>query len=109
MALLDADHVELWESQKADGIPAQNCDPPPDRSAKLRRRSTRRWASSITDRCLFEKTDLAITADGSDDNLINVEDMEREFSFMDADSTPEPLEDVLPTSPAPADEEHLPG
>ena len=27
----------------------------------------------------------------------------------DADSTPEPLEDVLPDSPAPADEEHPPG
>ena len=35
--------------------------------------------------------------------------MEREFSFMDADSTPERLEGVLPASPAPADEKHPPG
>ena len=60
-------------------------------------------------RRLFEKTDLAITADGSDGNLINLEGMEREFSFMDADSTPERVKDVLPASPAPADEEHPSG
>ena len=60
-------------------------------------------------RRLFEKTDLAITADGSDDNLINTEGMEGKYSFMAADSTPEPLEDVLPASPAPADEEDPPG
>ena len=60
-------------------------------------------------RRLFEKTDLAITADGSDDNLINTEGMEGKHSFMAADSTPEPLEDVLPASPAPADEEDPPG
>ena len=57
----------------------------------------------------FERTGLAIIADGSDDNLINLERMERESSFMDADSTPERLEDVLPASPAPADEQHPPG
>ena len=60
-------------------------------------------------RCLFEKTDFAITADGSDDNLINVEGMQGKFSFKDGDSTPEPLEDVLPAWPAPADEKHPPG
>ena len=32
--------------------------------------------------------------------------MEQEFSFMDANSTPEPLGDVLPAPPARADEEH---
>ena len=60
-------------------------------------------------RRLFEKTGLAVTADRSDDNLINIQGMERGFSFMDADSTPERLEDVLPASPAPADEQHPPG
>ena len=60
-------------------------------------------------RRLFEKTGLTTTADRSDDNLTNLEGMEGGFSFIDADSTLEPLEDVLPTSPAPADEEHLPG
>ena len=54
-------------------------------------------------------TDLAITTDGSDDDLIHLEGMEQELSFMDADSTPEPLEDVLSASPAPAYEEHPPG
>ena len=60
-------------------------------------------------RCLFESAGLAITADGSDDNLTNLDSMEGEFSFMNADSTPEPLEDAWPVSPAPADEEHPPG
>ena len=54
-------------------------------------------------------TDLAITTDGSDDDLIHLEGMEQELSFMDADSTPEPLEDVLSASPAPAYEEHPSG
>lgn len=60
-------------------------------------------------RCLFEKTDLAIIADGRDDNLVNLECMEGDISFLDTDSTPEPFEDVLPSSPDPADKEHLPG
>ena len=60
-------------------------------------------------RRLFEKTGLAVTADRSDDNLTNLEGMDGGFSFIDADSTPQPLEGVLPTSPAPADEEHPPG
>ena len=51
-----------------------------------------------------------MTADGSDDNLINLEGVERgTYSFMDVDTTPEPLEDVLLISPAPADEENPPG
>ena len=51
-----------------------------------------------------------MTADGSDDNLINLEGVEQgTYSFMDADTTPEPLEDVLSISPAPADEENPPG
>ena len=50
-----------------------------------------------------------MTADGSDDNLINFEGVERgTYSFMDVDTTPEPLEDVLPISPAPVEEEENP-
>ena len=61
-------------------------------------------------RRLFEKMGLAMTADGSDDNLINIEGLERgTYSFMDVDTTPEPLEDVLPISPALAEEENPPG
>lgn len=60
-------------------------------------------------RRLFEKTGLAMAADGSDDDLINPEGVEGPFSFMHMDITPKPLEDVLPASPAPADEEHPPG
>ena len=60
-------------------------------------------------RRLFEKTDLAISADGSDDNHINLEGMEGDIFFLDTDSTPEPFEDVLTASPAPTDEEHPPG
>ena len=56
-------------------------------------------------RRLFEKTGLAMTVDGNDDDLINLEGVERgTYSFMDVDTTPEPLEDVLPISPAPVDE-----
>ena len=52
---------------------------------------------------------MGITADGSDDNLINLEGMEGVISFLDTDSMPEPSEDVLPVLPAPSDEEHQPG
>ena len=38
-----------------------------------------------------------------------LEGVERKFSFIDAASTPEPLEDKLPASPAPAYEEHPSG
>ena len=51
-----------------------------------------------------------MTADGSDNSLINLEGVEQGmYSFMDVDTTPEPLEDVLSISPAPADEENPPG
>ena len=59
-------------------------------------------------RLLFEKTDLVITVDGSHYSP-NDEIMWREFSFVDGDSTPQPLEDVLLAPPAPANEEHPPG
>ena len=103
--LLNGDNVEKWESNKLTasdrrvlitqwtGEDAKQID----RDIRYRRR-------------LFEKTGLAMTADGSDDNLINLEGVERgTYSFMDVDTTPEPLEDVLPISPAPADEENSPG
>ena len=60
-------------------------------------------------RRLFENTSKALAADGSEDNLINLEGVHGEFSFMDMDTTLESLEDVRPVSSAPADEEHLPG
>ena len=103
--LMDADHVELWESNKL--------------TTSQRRSLTTQWAGEAAKkidvetgvdyrRRLFEKSGLAITADGSDDNLINLEDMEGDISFLDAESTPEPFEDVLTASPAPADKEHPP-
>lgn len=55
-------------------------------------------------RRLIEKIGVAIAAGGGDDNLINLEGVQGAFSCM-ADSV-EPLDDILPTSPAPADEEH---
>ena len=61
-------------------------------------------------RRLFEKNGPTITADGRDDKLTNLECVQVErFSFIDADSTLEPLDDILPASPAPADVEHPPG
>ena len=51
-----------------------------------------------------------MTADGSDDNLINLEGVEQgRYSFMDVDTTPEPLEYMLSISPASTDEENPPG
>ena len=102
--LLNGDNVETWESNKLTSSGrilitqwAGEAGKQIDRDIRYRRR-------------LFEKTWLAMTADGSDDNIINLEGVERgTYSFMGVDSTPEPLEDVLPISPAPADEDNPPG
>ena len=103
--LLNGDNVEKWESNKL--------------TASDRRFLITQWTGEAAkqidrdirySRRLFEKTGLAMTADGSDDNLINLQGVEQgTYSFMDVDSSPEPLEDVLPISPAPADEENPPG
>ena len=102
---LHGDNVERWESNKL--------------TASDRRALITQWVGEAAKqidsdiryrRRLFEKTGLAMTADGSDDNLINLEGVERgTYSFMDVDTTSEPLEDVLSISPAPADEENPPG
>ena len=103
--LLNGDNVERWESNKL--------------TASDRRVLITHWVEEAAKqidsdiryrRRLFEKTGLEMTADGSDDNLINLEGIEQgTYSFMDVDITPEPLEDVLSISPAPADEENPPG
>ena len=101
--LLDADHVELWQSKKL--------------TASYRRNITTQWVGDaakldvemgVENRVLIEKSNLAIRADGSHGIVINVEGVEREF-FMDADCTPETVKDILPASPAPADQEHPSG
>ena len=63
-------------------------------------------------RCGREREDGGVGDDGrwhSDDDLINLQGVERgTHSSMEVDTTgwtPEPLEDVQPISPAPADEE----
>ena len=103
--LLDGDNVEKWESNKL--------------TASDRRILITQWTGEAAKKIdsdtayrkrLFEKTGLAMTANGSDDDLINLQGVERgTYSFMEVDTTPEPLEDVLPISPAPADEENPPG
>ena len=103
--LLNGDNVEMWESNKL--------------AASDRRVLITQWVGEAAKqidsdiryrRRLFEKAGLAMPADGSDDNLINLEGLEQgTYSFMDVDTTPEPLEDVLSISPAPADEESPPG
>ena len=102
--LLNGDNAERWESNKL--------------TASDRRVLIAQWVGEAAKqidsdiryrRRLFEKTGLALTADGSDDNLINLEGVEQgTYSFVDVDTTPEPLEDVLSISPAPADEENPP-
>ena len=103
--LLDGDNVEKWASNKL--------------TASDRRILIMQWTGEDAKKIdsdtayrkrLFEKTGLAMTADGSDDDLINLQGVERgTYSFMEVDTTPEPLEDALPISPAPADEENPPG
>ena len=103
--LLNGDNVRKWESNKLTALD--------------RRILITQWtgeAAKQIDRdiryriSLFEETGLATTADGSRDNLINREGVERgTYSFIDVDTTPELLEDVLPISPAPADEKNPPG
>ena len=103
--LLDGDNVEKWESNKL--------------TASDRRILITQWTGEAAKKIdsdtayrkrLFEKTGLAMTADSSDDDLINLQGVERgTYSFMEVDTTPEPLEDVLPISPAPAEEENPPG
>ena len=103
--LLNGDNVERWESNKL--------------TASGRRVLITQWVGEAAKqidsdiryrRRLFEKTGLAMTADGSDDNLINLEGVEQgTYSCMGVDFTPEPLEGVLSISPAPADEENPPG
>ena len=46
-------------------------------------------------RRLFEKTGLAMTADGTDHNLINLEGLDGPYTFMNADDGREPWDDVL--------------
>ena len=104
--LLNGDNVEKWESNKLTAS---------DRRILLITQWTGEAAKQIDRdiryrRRLFEKTGLAMTADGSDDNLINLHGVEQgTYSFMDVDTSPGPLEDVLPITPAPADEENPPG
>ena len=103
--LLDGDNVEKWESNKLTAS---------DRRILITQRTGEAAKKIDSDSAyrkrLFEKTGLAMTADGSDDDLINLQGVERgTYSFMEVDTTPEPLEDVLPISPAPADEENPPG
>ena len=101
---LNDDNVELWESRKL--------------TASDRRILTTQWNgravekidSNIKNRTrLFEKTGLAVTADGSYDSIINLEGVTQgTYLFVDVDSTPEPQEDVLPVSVAPANEKYPP-
>lgn len=58
-------------------------------------------------RQLFEKTVLAMRADGTGDNLINLELHEDECTFMLAGDSETALDKVL-ISPAPFDQEYLP-
>ena len=58
-------------------------------------------------RRLIEKTALAMTADGTDDSLINLEDLDWPSTFMEAANDKEPLEDEQPFPPA--DEEYPKG
>ena len=64
-------------------------------------------ADQLYRRRLFETTGLAMTAEGTDDNLINPEGLDGPYTFTNADDGREPRDDVQPFSPA--DEEHPEG
>ena len=89
--LLNGDDVELWESNKLTAS---------DRRILITQwtgRAAEKIDSDIKTRTrLFEKAGLTMAAEGSDDNLINLEGVTQgTYSFMDVDTTPEPQEDVL--------------
>ena len=56
-------------------------------------------------RRLFERIGVAMTADCTDDNLINLEGLDGSYTLMNAGDGREPRDDVQPFSHA--DEEHL--
>ena len=96
--LLNDDNVDLWESNKLTAVD--------------RRILIMQWAGRAIDKIDsdIKKAGLAMRAQGSDNHLITLEGVTQAMhSFIDVGTTPEPQEDVLPISPAPADEEHPPG
>lgn len=84
--LLGGDNVEQWESNKL--------------TSSDRRILITQWVGEVVKklnrgiryrRRLFEKTGLMMTADGTDDDLINVKGVKPgTYSFMDVDTTQEP-------------------
>lgn len=63
-------------------------------------------------RRVFNKPGLAMTSDGANARLINLEghaEGNNTSALMEVESTPEPLDGLLSTPPAPADEKYLPG
>ena len=102
-ALLEkGENVETWDTNKLSAL---------DRRVLLTHWVGEAVAQVDSDqkyrRRLFEKTGLAMTADGTDDDLINLEGHDGPYTFMDADDGKEPRDDVQPF--APADEEHPEG
>lgn len=101
MWLLEGDNAKRWDSNKL--------------SAGDRRILLTHWVAEAVAQIdaqdayrkrLFPKTGLAITADGTEDDHINLKAAEGPYTFMDTEHCDEPIGDILPISPAPADEEH---
>ena len=91
----EGDNVEKWDTNKLSSS---------DRRVLLTHWVGEAVAKLDSDqlyrRHLFDKTGLIMTADGTDDNLINLEGLDGPYTFMNADGGREPRDDVQPFSPA---------
>ena len=91
----EGDNVEKWDTNKLSSS---------DRRVLLTHWVGEAVAKLDSDqlyrRHLFDKTGLMMTADGTDDNLINLEGLDGPYTFMNADGGREPRDDVQPFSPA---------
>ena len=91
----EGDNVEKWDTNKLSSS---------DRRVLLTHWVGEAVAKLDSDqlyrRHLFDKTGLMMTADGTDDNLINLEGLDGPYTFMNADDSREPRDDVQPFSPA---------
>ena len=98
----EADNVETWDTNKLSSS---------DRKVLLTHWGGEAVAKldlcQLYRRRLLETTGFAMTADGTDDNLISLEGLDGPHTSMNADDDMEPRDDVQPLSPA--DEEHREG
>ena len=87
----EGDNVEKWETNKLSSSDRRVLPTPwvGEVVAKLD-------SDQLYRRRLFEKTGHAMTADGTDDNLVNLEGVDGPYIFTNGDDGWEPRDDVQP-------------